>query len=136
MLGDDGKEALRAGLAAEPSVRLAYLFGSQARGDAGPNSDVDLAVWTEPRLSLIELGAVAERIGRAIPVPLDLVDLRETPPLLARQVVAEGEALLVRDADLKLDFELETVRRYEDTRPLRAVQQRLLKELVGHGRAA
>src|SRR5512133_815654 len=118
MLGDDGKEALRAGLAAEPSVRLAYLFGSQARGDAGPNSDVDVAVWTEPRLSLIELGALAERIGRVIAVPLDLVDLRETPPLLARQIVAEGETLLVRDADLKLDFELETVRRYEDTRPL------------------
>jgi predicted nucleotidyltransferase len=32
-------------------VVLAYLHGSQARGDAGPLSDVDVAVLFEPRLT-------------------------------------------------------------------------------------
>jgi predicted nucleotidyltransferase len=31
----------------EPDVVAAYLFGSQARGEAGPLSDVDLAVWLD-----------------------------------------------------------------------------------------
>ena len=31
----------------QPDVVAAYLFGSQARGDAGPLSDVDSAVWLD-----------------------------------------------------------------------------------------
>jgi len=136
MLGVDRKSALRAALAGEPVLRLAYLFGSQARGDACPTSDIDVAVWTASPLTLIDLGALAERLSLAADGRVDLVDLRHAPPLLCRQVVADGEPLLVRDARLKLDFEIEAVRRYEDTRPLRAVQQQLLKDLVNRGRAA
>ena len=37
-------DTLVAYLAAQPDVLAAYLFGSYARGDARPDSDVDLAV--------------------------------------------------------------------------------------------
>jgi uncharacterized protein len=136
MLGGDRKSALRAALAAEPVVRLAYLFGSQARGDEGPTSDIDIAVLADEPMELLQLGALGDRLGAAVGGQVDIVDLRAAPPLLCRQVVAEGEGLLVRDSELKLDFELEAVRRYEDTRPLRAVQQQLLKVRVNRGRAA
>jgi predicted nucleotidyltransferase len=136
MLGGDRKSGLGAMLAAEPSVRLAYLFGSQARGDACATSDIDVAVWTDPPMPLTALGALAERLSQAAGGQIDLVDLRHASPLLCRQVVAEGEPLLVRDALQKLDFELDAVRRYEDTRPLRTAQQQLLKDLVNRGRAA
>lgn len=128
--------ALRSALEAEASVRLAYLFGSFARGDEGPLSDIDVAVWTDEPLGLVDLGAMGERLCGASGERVDIVDLRAAPPLLCRQVVAEGEPLLVRDALFRLDFELETVRRYEDTRPLRAMQQQLLKDAVNRGRAA
>jgi uncharacterized protein len=136
MLGGDKMSRLREALTAEPAIRLAYLFGSNARGDESPTSDVDVAVWTERPIPLIDLGGLAERLAHAIGQQVDLVDLHAAPPLLCRQVVAEGEALLVRDAYFKLEFEIEAVRRYEDTRPLRATQQQLLKSLVNHGRAA
>jgi predicted nucleotidyltransferase len=128
--------ALRAALEGEPAVRLAYLFGSAARGDEGPDSDVDVAVWLAEAVGLVELGALGERLGGAVGGRIDLVDLRAAPPLLCRQVAAEGEPVLVRDALLRFDFELEAVRRYEDTRPLRSVQQQLLREMVTRGRAA
>jgi predicted nucleotidyltransferase len=136
MLSGEEMVRLRAALADEPDLRLAYLFGSQSRGDASPASDVDIAVWTEHPLSLTDLGRLAERLALATGEQVDIVDLHTAPPLLCRQVVADGEALLVRDPALKLEFELEAVRRYEDTRPLRATQQRLLKDLVHRGRAA
>jgi uncharacterized protein len=136
MLGGDTIGSLRAALAAEPAVRLAYLFGSQARGDESPGSDVDVAVWMDPPVSLMGLGGLAERLGLAAGRQVDIVDLRMAPPLLCREVVAEGEALLVRDVYFKLEFELEAVRRYEDTRPLRTAQQQILKTLVNRGRAA
>ncbi len=38
------EEELRAALRRHPRVLVAYLFGSTARGRAGPLSDVDVAV--------------------------------------------------------------------------------------------
>jgi uncharacterized protein len=132
-----GKQAaLRAALEQESGMRLAYLFGSVARGDDGPTSDVDVAVWLDDEVGLVELGALSERLSAAVGRKVDVVDLRSAPPLLCWQVVTEGEALLVRESLLRFDFEMNSVRRYEDTRPLRSMQQELLKELLSHGRAA
>ena len=41
------RDGLARGLRAEPTVRLAYLFGSRARGAARPDSDVDVAVLVD-----------------------------------------------------------------------------------------
>jgi predicted nucleotidyltransferase len=136
MLAPEKLAALRAALEKEPAVRLAYLFGSVVRGDDGPGSDIDVALWLAGDVDLLELGALADRLGAAVGGKVDLADLRSAPPLLCRQVVAEGEPLLVRDPLFRFDFEIETVRRYEDTKPLRALQQELLRELSTRGRAA
>lgn len=37
-------------LACCPEVKFAYIFGSRARGDAGPLSDVDVAVFLDGRV--------------------------------------------------------------------------------------
>lgn len=136
MLAPDKLAALRSVLEAEPAVRLAYLFGSVARGDDGPGSDIDVALWLGDEADLLALGALGERLGVAVGGKVDVTDLRRAPPLLCRQVVAEGEPLCVRDPLFRFDFEMEAVRRYEDTKPLRALQQQLLRELVAPGRAA
>lgn len=49
-------DELRCALAGRPEVRLALLFGSQARGNSGPGSDVDLAVEA-PGVDLEQLSA-------------------------------------------------------------------------------
>ncbi|MBN2575625.1 MAG: nucleotidyltransferase domain-containing protein [Deltaproteobacteria bacterium] len=136
MLAPDKLAALRAALETEPAVRLAYLFGSGVRGDDGPGSDIDVALWLADEVDLFALGALGERLSAAVAGNVDVTDLRSAPPLLCRQVVAEGEPLVVRDPLFRFDFQIETVRRYEDTKPLRALQQQLLRELVAHGRAA
>jgi hypothetical protein len=128
-------QALRGVIDTEPAVRLAYLFGSCARGDAGPTSDVDVALLGNQPIALTDLAAIGTRIGAVVHRVVDVVDLRGAPPLLCREVVAEGELLVVRDSSLKFDFEQEAVRRCEDTRPLRAQQQQLLRERMGHGRS-
>ena len=128
-------QALRGVIDAEPAIRVAYLFGSCARGDFGPTSDVDVALLGDQRIDLTELAAIGARIGTVVDRPVDVVDLRSAPPLLCRQVVAEGEVLTARDPLLRFDFEQEAVRRCEDTRPLRAQQQLLLRERLAHGRS-
>jgi predicted nucleotidyltransferase len=126
-------QALRGVIDAEPAIRVAYLFGSCARGDCGPTSDVDVALLGALPIDLMDLAALGAQLETVIDRRVDVVDLQSASPLLCRQVVAEGELLLVRDPLLKFDFEQEAVRRCEDTRPLRAQQQQLLRERLAHG---
>lgn len=81
-------------LSAFPGIELAVLFGSAARGQERPDSDVDLAVaagcalTAEEKMALVE--ALAERTGR----PIDLVDLRTAPEPLLGQILRHGRRLL------------------------------------------
>lgn len=67
-------------------MRVAILFGSEARNEAGPSSDVDLAVLGDG-LDLFALGAeLALVIGREV----DVVDLRDVSIPLAEELVRDG----------------------------------------------
>ncbi len=92
-------EALRARL---PDAMAIYLFGSVASGDAGPESDVDLAVLNDGTLDPVALweiaGALADLVGRDV----DLVDLRTASTVLQHQIVTRGKRLYARDA--RADF--------------------------------
>jgi predicted nucleotidyltransferase len=70
-----------------------YLFGSRARGDAGPVSDIDLGVYAEDAIDR-ELSLARERMEASnIPLKVDLVDLRKSAPELRRTVEQEGVLL-------------------------------------------
>jgi len=89
---------LRAALRTEPNVRFALLFGSAARGEDSPVSDVDLLVETrDPSLARIaDLEAKLEAlIGRRVDV-LTLEEARGNDQLLA-EALAEGRVLVDRD---------------------------------------
>ena len=51
------------------------LFGSVARGDAGPNSDVDLAARFDPaaEVGMFKYGAILQRLHALLRAPVDLV---------------------------------------------------------------
>ncbi len=130
-------DRIRALLREEPDIALAYVFGSCGRGDAQDGSDVDVAILADGAVGLARLASFAERLQHALGGPaVDLVDLRACSPLLASEVAREGLIVLERSPEARLDFELDAVRRMEDTRWLRTVQQQLLKERVRRGRAA
>ncbi len=73
-------------LAGRTDVRLALLFGSEAQGTAGPDSDVDLAI-DAPGLDTLELCAlVAEAVGRDV----DVVRLEDAGIPLLHKLIRDG----------------------------------------------
>jgi uncharacterized protein len=66
-------------LAAQPKVRKVVLFGSRARGDYSPGSDIDLAV-SAPGLGFDEfLDLRASLSGLPLVFKMDLVHLEALP---------------------------------------------------------
>ena len=110
------------------SVRVAYLFGSHARGDARADSDLDFAVLFEnPDLeSFRSLWAdIHDVLGSA---PFDLVTLNNADPVLCFDVIREGKPLFWRSDDELNDFERRAWHRYQDTRHMRAIGDYYLLE--------
>ncbi|MGQ0431663.1 MAG: nucleotidyltransferase domain-containing protein [Microthrixaceae bacterium] len=53
--------------------RHVRVFGSVARGDARPGSDVDLLVDVEPGTGLLELGAMEDELSEVLGLRVDVV---------------------------------------------------------------
>jgi uncharacterized protein YutE (UPF0331/DUF86 family)/predicted nucleotidyltransferase len=112
-------------------IRLAYLFGSFARGTAHDRSDVDIAVLARPPLGLDETEALTRALAEATGRSVDLVDLEQAPPLLLREVIAGGQVVFCRSETEQAEFELRAIARYLDTRHVRDLQRRYLQQRVG-----
>ncbi|MEK7173154.1 MAG: nucleotidyltransferase family protein [Patescibacteria group bacterium] len=75
-------------------VKKAALFGSQARGDARKNSDVDLLVKLPKRFGLFEMGGLKIDLEEALNKKVDLVEYSVIHPLLKKQILKEQIAIL------------------------------------------
>ena len=84
-------------------VQAIWLFGSHARGDARADSDIDLAILCEPPLGAQRL-AVMDRVGNALGVDIDLVDLAIAPPVLVWEIVTTGRLVLEAEPRTVEDF--------------------------------
>jgi uncharacterized protein len=129
-------ERLAAALDRE-GVVAAMLIGSQARGDPGPLSDVDIAYWHDPRLDRSEGWglrlALIDAAEKALHTSeVDMVPLNEAPPLMQQRAIRDAVRLIERDRDERVRLETRALLDYFDTKPLRAAlkegMMRRLKE--------
>lgn len=120
-------------------VRIAYLFGSAARGTMGAHSDLDIAVLfcaqeaaSEERIQ--QEGALIQALERQTGKQVDLINLQEVrSPLLRHRAIRRGELVYCVDDKLRQSLELRALHDYEDTQHLRAVQKKAMYNRIESG---
>jgi uncharacterized protein len=111
------KEKLRALLSDKPNVHFAYLFGSRVKGYARATSDWDLAVYLDPPENpdtwpVFELEA---ELSREIGETVQVTDLnQELTPQYCFEIVRDGEELLSKDEDKRIEITSRMLRKYLD----------------------
>ena len=71
-------------------VESISLFGSVARGDAGPGSDVDLLVYVERGTTLFGLSRLKHHLEDLLGRPVDLVTPDGLRPQMRQSILAEA----------------------------------------------
>ena len=107
-------------------VVLAYLYGSQARGNAMAESDVDIAVLLDKKIKeekyldkTLKLSALFSELYPD--KEIGILILNQTTPLLKQNVIVEGKELYVADKLKRIIFENKALHEYEDTKKLRNI---------------
>jgi len=126
-------EKIRATLELRPEVLEAYLFGSFARGEAGPTSDIDVAIFLDDALDASARGLLVAELTAELMRALgsnavDVAALNGAAPLLYHRVLRDGERLFARDLEATTRREGQALSRYCDWVP------QLVKIEVAHRR--
>ena len=80
-------------------VQRAGLFGSVVRGNARPDSDIDLLIQPPPTMSLFGFSELALALEDLLGCPVDLVTYASLHPRLRNSVYAHYEELFTNDRD-------------------------------------
>jgi predicted nucleotidyltransferase len=119
-----------------PEVKLAVLFGSTAREQAHPRSDVDIGILLEPYSAELRFRVEAE-LGRAAGREVDTVLLDNAPPLLRFEIARDGILLLESAEHLWTLFKTRAMVDWWDWAPthrmIAAGVAKRLREQVSHG---
>ncbi len=133
-------DAIAKALGPIDAVRVAYLFGSRARGTARPDSDLDLAVAYPRDADSAQrecarraiVAAVTDVFG-ALGEHTDVVDLEYAPSEIGFAAI-HGVRVLARTEEERVHIEVRVARRYDDESPrrelFRAAAKRVAEEMA------
>jgi predicted nucleotidyltransferase len=100
-------------LSSEPAVIAGYVFGSVAKGCAGAESDVDVAVLLRqdtvfPQLEVMAL--LEKKLGRRV----ELVVLNRATELLKHEIRKSSQLVFDRDSRARKQFDMRSRKYFED----------------------
>jgi predicted nucleotidyltransferase len=129
-------DRLRSRISSLPAVRLAVLFGSTARGEARPRSDVDLGVLLDPDTPASRREVESE-LWRAAEREVDMIFLADAPPLLRFEISRDGVLLFEKEDGLWTSVKVRAMVDWWDWAPyarmFTAAAVRRVRERVRHG---
>ena len=113
-----------------PGLIVLYSFGSQSRGAARLDSDVDLAVLASTPIPELRRFELAQELATQLHRDVDLVDLRRVSTVMRMQVLSTGVCLKAPDEPARQEFEMYT---YADYARLNEERREVLKGITHRG---
>ena len=115
-------------------VLFAYLFGSHVTGLAHDFSDIDVACYVKPGDTTYYLEK-EKKISTELSITLhsdkiDLCLLNVAPIVLKFNIITDGEVIISRDEQARIDFETDVLYKYFDFKPYLDEYHRLLKDKI------
>lgn len=74
-----------------PELMAIYAFGSRIEGQAGPDSDLDLAVLVAGYADPHQLWELAGELSDIVGCPVDLLDFRAASTVMQHRILSTGE---------------------------------------------
>ena len=96
-------------------VLAVILFGSLARGEQKPNSDIDICLVLMPQKKPYEpIFLSHKRMEYLGQFDLDLHIFQQLPIYIRQRVIKEGKVLLVKDEDMLYEVAFRMIQEFED----------------------
>lgn len=118
---------IRAALEPDPRVVAAWLFGSRARGDHRPDSDVDVAVLLDPPPTgfVDHPWELEPAVSEATGLTAQIVVVNHAQADLVRRVLRDGVLVVDHDPAFRVRFEVAKHHEYVDMTPHWVAARRL-----------
>ena len=121
-------------LATLPKAWAIYVYGSFAREEDWPHSDLDIAVLLPPEQRIPDLLELIGEISKQIHRDVDVVDLRRVGDVLRREVLESGRSLFESDPEKVLAWEASAMSRYAHYREeVRDILDDFRRTGIGYG---
>jgi uncharacterized protein len=133
MISDEAAETVKCVLTRHFELDAIWVFGSEAAGTAREESDIDIALLTQPAPSIDILAKAKAELSDALGREVDLIDLRRASPILAYQVLKSGVLVVDRNPRRTVDFVASAPARREDVLITRREAERLLIQRICDG---
>ena len=95
-------------------VQAIYLFGSYAKGNARPSSDIDICVITEKKIPRSAKEEIMSNSSKNIDISL----FWDLPPVIRFRVFREGRLLYAKDKLSLQRLKVATLKSYLDIQPM------------------
>lgn len=97
-----------------PGLYGIYLFGSYASGEHRTDSDIDVAIFPQIKLTALERWNLQEELASNVVKDIDLVDLLNASVILRLEVVEHGKRIYTGNQYECDNFETTTYSLYAD----------------------
>lgn len=118
-------------LAQDFGLSLVILFGSQATGKTHKKSDIDIAFLSDKKMGLYDIAKMQIEFEQTLKVgKIELVDLRNAPPLLLKEIAKNSALLYERDVFAFSHFKIYAFKRYMEAKKLLTLRATALDRFI------
>lgn len=113
------------------------LFGSFAENKISNLSDIDIGIFINRDVSLMERGSLISHLESILKRDVDITvlnDLYKKNPALAHEVISKGRVIVCKDRDKFVEFKKNTLLYFMDTKRLRDMVDQAFKERLESGK--